>query len=106
MPPAPLGWYFPFFPLSKNLFSESCSQRPYYYREVISDFGFGGSKLASLALRAVRRCRRLASAPGAARLVFSFNFGAEFMSLSDKKRDELRNLYRNLKVLIILICTS
>ena len=54
---------------SKNLFSESCSQRPYYYREVISDFGFGGSKLASLALRAVRRCRRLASAPGAARLV-------------------------------------
>ena len=66
---------------SKNLFSESCSQRPYYYREVISDFGFGGSKLASLALRAVRRCRRLASAPGAARLVFvnkiRFNFIGE-----------------------------
>ena len=33
--------------------------------------------------------------------LFSFNFGAEFMSLSDKKRDELRNLYKNLKVLII-----
>ena len=29
---------------SKNLFSESCSQRPYYYREVISVFWFGGSK--------------------------------------------------------------
>ena len=55
---------------SKNLFSESCSQRPYYIREVISDFGFGGSKLASLALRAVRRWRRLVSAPGAARLIF------------------------------------
>ena len=37
---------------------------------MISDFLFGGSKLASLALRAVRRCRRLASAPGAARLLF------------------------------------
>ena len=29
---------------SKNLFCESCSQRPYYYREVISVFWFGGSK--------------------------------------------------------------
>merc|ERR1712173_497686 len=29
---------------SKNLFSESCSQHPYYYREVISVFRFGGSK--------------------------------------------------------------
>ena len=55
---------------SKNLFSVSWSERPYYYRRVISDFWFGGSKLASLALRAVQRCRRLASAPGAARLVF------------------------------------
>ena len=40
---------------------------PIYYREVISVLRFGNSKLASLALR---RCRRLASAPGAARLVF------------------------------------
>ena len=37
---------------------------------MISDFLFGWSKLASLALQAVRRCSRLASAPGAARLVF------------------------------------
>ena len=29
---------------SKNLFCESCSQHPYYYREVISVFWFGGSK--------------------------------------------------------------
>ena len=29
---------------SKNLFCESCSEQPYYYQEVISDFGFGGSK--------------------------------------------------------------
>ena len=55
---------------SKNLFSKSCSERPYYYGQVISDFWFGGSKLASLALRAVRRCRQLASFPDAARLVF------------------------------------
>ena len=54
---------------SKNLFCESWSERPYYYREGISAFWFGGSKLAPLALRAVRRCRRWASAPGAARLV-------------------------------------
>merc|ERR1711942_344274 len=33
--------------------------------------------------------------------LFSFNFGADFMSLSDKKRDEKRNLYKNLTVLII-----
>ena len=33
--------------------------------------------------------------------LFSFNFGAGFLSLSDKMRDEKRNLYRNLKVLII-----
>ena len=33
--------------------------------------------------------------------LFSFNFGAEYMSLSDKKRDEKRNLYKNLKMLII-----
>ena len=33
--------------------------------------------------------------------LFSFNFGAGFMSLSDKMRDEKRNLYKNLKVLII-----
>ena len=33
--------------------------------------------------------------------LFSFNFGAGFMSLSDKMRDEKRNLYRNLKMLII-----
>ena len=33
--------------------------------------------------------------------LFSFNFGAGYMSLSDKKRDEKRNLYRNLKMLII-----
>ena len=29
---------------SKNLFSKSFSERPYYYTEVISDFWFGGSK--------------------------------------------------------------
>ena len=29
---------------SKNLFSESCVKWPHYYREVISDFLFGGSK--------------------------------------------------------------
>ena len=29
---------------SKNLFRESCLQRPYYYRAVISVFWFGGSK--------------------------------------------------------------
>ena len=29
---------------SKNLFRKSCSQRPYYYGEVISVFRFGGSK--------------------------------------------------------------
>ena len=33
--------------------------------------------------------------------LFSFNFGVEFMSLSDKMRDEKRNLYKNLKLLII-----
>ena len=33
--------------------------------------------------------------------LFSFNFGAGYMSLSDKARDEKRNLYRNLKILII-----
>merc|ERR1712212_979636 len=33
--------------------------------------------------------------------LFSFNFGAGFMSLSDKMRDQKRNLYKNLKVLII-----
>ena len=33
--------------------------------------------------------------------LFSFNFGAGFMSLTDKMRDEKRNLYKNLKMLII-----
>ena len=33
--------------------------------------------------------------------LFSFNFGAGYMSLSDKVRDEKRNLFRNLKMLII-----
>ena len=33
--------------------------------------------------------------------LFSFNFGAGYMSLSDKARDEKRNLYKNLKMLII-----
>ena len=33
--------------------------------------------------------------------LFSFNFGAGYMSLSDKMRDEKRNLYKNLKMLII-----
>ena len=33
--------------------------------------------------------------------LLSFNFGAGYMSLSDKARDEKRNLYKNLKVLII-----
>ena len=33
--------------------------------------------------------------------LFSFNFGAGYISLSDKMRDEKRNLYRNLKMLII-----
>ena len=42
---------------------------------MISVFRFGKSKLASLALRAERRCRRLGSAPGAAWLVlFMFFF--------------------------------
>ena len=57
-----LGW--------KNLFSESWLERPSYYKEVTSVFWFGKCKLASAALQAVRRCRRWASAPGAARLVF------------------------------------
>ena len=30
---------------SKNLFSESCSEQPYYYREVILDFYLGGLRL-------------------------------------------------------------
>ena len=59
-----LGW--------KNLFSESWSERPSYYREVTSVFWFGECKLASAALQAVRRCRRWASAPGAARLEFCY----------------------------------
>ena len=33
--------------------------------------------------------------------LFSFNFGAGYISLSDKMRDEKRNLYKNLKMLII-----
>ena len=33
--------------------------------------------------------------------LFSFNFGAGYISLSDKTRDEKRNLYKNLKMLII-----
>ena len=33
--------------------------------------------------------------------VFSFNFGKEFLSLSDKKRDQKRKELQNLKVLII-----
>ena len=33
--------------------------------------------------------------------LFSFNFGAGFLSLSDKMRDIKRNLYKNLKLLII-----
>ena len=33
--------------------------------------------------------------------LFSFNFGAGYQSLSDKNRDQKRNLYKNLKVLII-----
>ena len=33
--------------------------------------------------------------------LFSFNFGAGFLSLSDKMRDEKRNLFKNLKILII-----
>ena len=33
--------------------------------------------------------------------LFSFNFGAEYISLSDKLRDQKRNMYKNLKVLII-----
>ena len=33
--------------------------------------------------------------------LFSFNFGAGYMSLSDKARDEKRTLYKNLKMLII-----
>ena len=35
--------------------------------------------------------------------LFSFNFGAEFLSLSDKMRDEKRNLYKNVKLLIFLV---
>ena len=33
--------------------------------------------------------------------LFSFNFGSGYQSLSDKTRDQKRNLYKNLKVLII-----
>ena len=33
--------------------------------------------------------------------LFSFNFGAGFMSLSDKTRDQKRSLYKNIKMLII-----
>ena len=33
--------------------------------------------------------------------LFSFNFGSGYMSLSDKMRDEKRNLFKNLKMLII-----
>ena len=33
--------------------------------------------------------------------VFSFNFGNEFLTLSDKARDEKRNSFQNLKLLII-----
>ena len=33
--------------------------------------------------------------------LFTFNFGAGYISLSDKMRDEKRNLYKNLKMLII-----
>jgi energy-coupling factor transporter ATP-binding protein EcfA2 len=33
--------------------------------------------------------------------LFSFNFGAGYLSLSDKIRDEKRNLYKNLKMIII-----
>jgi len=33
--------------------------------------------------------------------LFSFNFGAGYISLSDKMRDEKRNLYKNLRMLII-----
>ena len=33
--------------------------------------------------------------------LFSFNFGSGYLSLSDKMRDIKRNLYKNLKVLII-----
>ena len=33
--------------------------------------------------------------------LFSFNFGAEYMSLNDKQRDEKRAIYKNLKILII-----
>ena len=33
--------------------------------------------------------------------VFSFNFGSEFLTLSDKKREEKRMMFKNLQVLII-----
>ena len=33
--------------------------------------------------------------------LFSFNFGAGYMSLSDRQRDEKRAMYKNLKILII-----
>ena len=33
--------------------------------------------------------------------LFNFNYGAGFMSLTDKMRDEKRNLFKNLKLLII-----
>ena len=46
----PFFFHFPSRPFliegvlgSKNLFSESCLKWPHYYREVISDFWFGGS---------------------------------------------------------------
>ena len=33
--------------------------------------------------------------------VFSFNFGSEFLTLSDKIREEKRKMFKNLQVLII-----
>ena len=46
---------------SKNLFSESCLECPYYYKKVISDVWFGGPNVSfagGAALQAVSECPR------------------------------------------------
>ena len=93
MPPALLGWYFflHFFSVATFSHRRSAQIKKLILRKLFgaaillktSDlvFLFGGSKLALLALRAVRHCRQLASAPGAARLVFVKNFLAQAVAL-------------------------
>ena len=56
---------------SKNLFSESSSERPHYYREVISDFWFGGSKFVCLPRRGKANKKGLGSKRNLAKVVWS-----------------------------------